>query len=102
MNKGQVYESRKRFVEDGIGTMMMAKQDFESIRYARSSVTDQEYIRIRDVFGKAITIDITGVDLEDILSNMCRVILISEEKVTPPSGIVTDKDALRKISTLFN
>ena len=102
MNRGQVFESRKRFVEDGIGAMMSAKRDFESIKYARSSVTDQEYIRIRDIFGKAVTIDITGVDLETILSDMCRVILLGEEKVAPPNGIVTDKDALRKIATLFN
>ena len=102
MNRGQVYESRKRFIEDGIGTMMSARRDFDSIKYARSSVTDQEYIRIRDIFGTAVTIDITGVDLETILSDMCRVILLGEEKISPPDGIVTDKAALREIAPLFN
>lgn len=102
MNRGQVFESRKRFIEDGIGNMMSAKRDFDSIKYARSAITDQEYIRVKDIFGKAITIDVTGAELEDILSDMCRVILTGEEKVTPPNGIVTNKEVLRKISTLFN
>ena len=102
MNRGQVFESRRRYVEDGIGVLMTVKRDFESIQYARSSVTDQEYIRIRDIFGKAVTIDITGVDLETILTDMCRVMLIGEEKIAPPDGIITDKEALRKIAPLFN
>ena len=101
MNRGQVYASRKDFVENGVGYLMSAKRDFESIKYARSAVTDREYVRIRDVFGKAVTIEITGDDLEKILSDMSRVILMGEEKVSAPSGVVTDQDMLRKISPLF-
>ena len=85
MNIGQVYASRK---------------NFKSIKYARSEVTDREYVRIRDIFGKAVTIEITGDDLEKVLSDMCRVILMGEEKIAPPA-CVTDTDTLRKISPLF-
>ena len=81
---------------------MSAKQDFLSLQYARSSVTDREYVRVRDVFGKASTFEITGDDLEKILSDMCRVILMGEENVHVPNGYVDDNDTLRKISSLFN
>lgn len=101
MNRGQVYASRKNFIESGIGTILKAKRDFESIQYVRSAVTDQEYVRVRDIFGKAATIDITGEDLEKILSDMCRVVLLGEEDVSAPTGVITDKDVLRKISPLF-
>ena len=100
MNIGQVYASRKNFIENGIGSLMAAKKDFESIKYARSSVTDREYVRIRDIFGKAVTIEITGDDLEKILSDMCRVILMGEEKVSAPNCI-TDRTTLRNIASLF-
>ena len=100
MNIGQVYASRKNFIENGVGYLMAAKKDFESIQYARSAVTDREYVRIRDIFGKAVTIEITGDDLEKVLSDMCRVILMNEEKIAPPA-CVTDTDTLRKISPLF-
>lgn len=102
MNRGQVYASRKEFIEEGIGMVMAAKRDFGSIKYARSSVTDQEYVRVVDVFGSAVTIDITGEDLERILSDMSRIILMGEERVNAPAGVVTDRDVLRAISPLFN
>ena len=101
MNRGQVYASRKNFVENGVGSMMAAKKDFDSIQYARSAVTEREYIRIRDIFGKAVTIEITGDDLEKILSDMSRIILMGEEKVSAPSGVITDSESLRKIASLF-
>lgn len=100
MNKGQIYASRKNFVES-IGELMAAKKDFLSIKYARSAVTDREYVRVHDIFGKAVTIEITGDDLEKILSDMCRIILMGEENVSAPN-CVTDMDMLRRISPLFN
>lgn len=101
MNKGQVYASRKNFVES-IGDLMAAKKDFLSIKYARSAVTDREYVRVRDIFGKAATFEITGDDLEKILSDMCRVILMGEENVSAPNGYIEDRETLRKIAPLFN
>lgn len=101
MNRGQVYASRKNFIEKGVGELMAAKKDFESIQYARSTVTDQEYVRVRDIFGKSVTIEITGEDLESILSDMSRVILMGEEKVSAPKGTIIDQDSLRKIAPLF-
>lgn len=101
MNKGQVYASRKSFIE-GIGELMSAKRDFLDIRYARTAVTDQEYVRVRDIFGKASTFEITGDGLEKILSDMCRVILMGEENVSVPNGYIDDVETLRKISPLFN
>lgn len=101
MNKGQVYASRKNFVES-IGELMAAKKDFLSIKYARSAVTDREYVRVRDIFGKAATFEITGDDLEKILSDMCRVILMGEENISAPNGYIDDRETLRKIAPLFN
>ncbi len=100
MNRGQVYASRKDFVENGIGQIMAAKKDFDSIKYARSAVTDQEYVRVSDIFGKAVTIEITGDDLETILHDMCKVMLMGEDTSVAPN-CVSDKETLRKLSPLF-
>ena len=101
MNRGQVYASRKNFVES-IGELMAAKKDFLSIKYARSAATDREYVRVHDIFGKSATFEITGDDLEKILSDMCRVILMGEENVSAPNGYIEDCETLRKIAPLFN
>lgn len=101
MNRGQEYENRKNYIEKLICGVMAAKKDFESIQYARSGVTDREFVRVRDIFGKAVTIEITGETLEKVLSDICRIILTGEEKVSVPAGIITDKDELRKAVRLF-
>ena len=101
MNKGQVFESRKKFVEDGLGTMMSVKRDYAYIKYARTGVTDSEYMRIADIFGGVVTLDITARSLEDILEDVSRVNLIDKEDIAPPKNVVTDKETLRKIAPLF-
>jgi hypothetical protein len=101
MNIGQIYASRKDFVESGIKPLMKAKQDFQDLRYARSSITNREYIRITDITGKALTLDITGDSLEKILMDASRIILMGEEKVHAPTGTIIDMEVLRKIAPLF-
>lgn len=101
MNRGQAFESRKNFIEKGIGALMSVKRDYAYIKYARASLTESEYIRIGDVFGKAITIDITAKSLEEIFEDVSRINLIGKEKIAPPSNIVTDNETLRKIAPLF-
>lgn len=99
MNIGQVYASRKDFVENGIGQIMAAKRDFGSIKYAWSAATNQEFVRVNDIFGNAVTIEITGNDLESILHDMCKVMLMGEDNTAP--CCVTDDETLRNISPLF-
>lgn len=100
MSKGQVYESRKNFVE-GFGEFMEAKKDFLDIKYARASSTGREYVRVRDIFGKAATFEITKNDLDGIFADMCRLALMGEENVSAPRGYIDDLDTLRKIAPLF-
>lgn len=101
MNRGQVFESRKKFVEEGIATILSAKSDFMYIKYARVGLTESEYIRIGDVFGKSVTLEITAMSLEDIVEDIAKIMLIGNEKISPPESIVTDKETLRKIALLF-
>lgn len=101
MNRGQIYANRKNFVEENIGLLMSVKKDYGYIKYARKDISDSEYMRIGDIFGNALTLDITGRSLEDIFEDVSRINLISKEKITPPDNIITDKETLRKIATLF-
>lgn len=99
MNTGQVYASRKNFVE-GFGEFMEAKKDFLDIKYARTT-TGKEYVRVRDIFGKAATFEITKDDLDRVFADMCRLALMGDEKVSAPRGYIDDLETLRKIAPLF-
>ena len=100
-NVGQKYASRKSFIEGNIASILSAKQDFDSIKYARSAITDAEYIRIADITGRAVTFNITGNSLEDIVNDVARIILMDSEKVHAPSGVVTDIEEMRRLAPLF-
>lgn len=99
MNKGQIFTARKYYVEKVLGEAIKVKQDFASIRYGHKGVTDGEFIRIADTLGRAITLDITALTLEEILEAVARVVLAG--KVSAPKCIVTDTNELRAIAELF-
>ena len=102
MNRGQEYARRKKYIEEGVGGLLAVKEDFLGIKYARHTLTDSEYVRIADVQGRAITLNITALNLEEILEDIARVVLINKERIAPPAGVVTDPAELRTISALFN
>lgn len=101
MNRGQMFEKRKRFIEENIYSLLVVKRDFDYIKYARHNLTENEYMRIGDIQGRAITINITGMSLEDIFEVISRMNLLDKEEIAPPQGIVDDADELRAISPLF-
>lgn len=101
MTKGQDYMARAYFIESTVDRFLKHKKDFDYIRYTRSKHTDGEYIRIADMQGRAITLDITARSLEDIAEDIARIILIGKEKIAPPDNIITDPSKLRIVSMLF-
>ena len=101
MNRGQLYASRKNFIEDGLGSVLSVRRDFKSIRYARKSLTEEEYMQIADILGNVITINITGASLEDITDDAFRVALAGKEDISIPKGYEDRKEVLREIAPLF-
>lgn len=101
MNKGQMNVARKAYIENVIGNAIRVKQDFDYLKYAKTKVTEGEYIRIGDTLGRAVTLNVTALSLEEILEDISRVVLAGKEKVSPPHSIVLDGDELRAIAHLF-
>ena len=99
--RGQDSTERKNFVESAIGSLLKQKQDFAFIRYAKASGTENEYMRIGDIQGRAITLNITGMNFGEIMDDIARIILLPTEKIAPPANIVTDNSELRRIAPMF-
>lgn len=97
-------KARKEYVEIKLCEVLKVKDDFEDIKYGRDVRTEQEYMRVRDIFGGHITINITNLELHEILNYACWVVLngfVREGGIPVPDGIVADKDELRKLAPLF-
>lgn len=101
MTRGQDHAQRKLFIENVLGTLMREKKDFDYIKYAKAKQTDGEFVRIADITGRAVTLEVTGMSLEAIVEDVARIILLPKEKIAPPASIVTDPELLRGASALF-
>ena len=97
-------KARKEYVEVKLCEVLKVKNDFEDIKYGRDVRADQEYMRIRDIFGGHITINITNLELHEILNYACWVVLngfVREGGIPTPDGIVADKNELRRLAPIF-
>lgn len=105
MTREKEREIRKIYIERVLKLTLKPKKGFESIQYAVQRKTDAEYIRIKDIRGTSMTLNITGESLEDIMHSVFKIIIIGEiekhERLTAPANIVTDRDELLKIAPLF-
>ena len=95
MNTGKLYADKKAYVES-LNVMFAPLRDFDSIKYARSYITEQEYIKIADKLGGCAFLDVTAMSAECILKELASLILGNV-----PRSCVTSKDAKRKIVSLF-
>ena len=96
-----IIEEKKKYVES-LHAMLAPLQDFDSIKYARNAITDEEYVKISDTLGGYAYLDVTAMDLESILKDVARVILNGEINGNQfPKSLIYDKEKLRAIVPLF-
>lgn len=105
MTREKEREIRKAYIERILKLALKPKKGFESIQYAIQRKTDAEYIRIKDKRGTSITLDITGESLEEIMLDICKIMIIGEmgkhEKLEAPANIIRDRNELLKLAPLF-
>ena len=100
MNKA-IYVEKGNFVTN-LNKILSVIGDFEAIKYSRSAITGGEYVKISDVLGGYVYLDVTGASLESILKDVCKVVLNGElESHQFPKSIIHDKQKLREIAPLF-
>ena len=101
MNKGQIYTDKRDYVS-ALKAILEPVQDFEDIKYARSYVTEEEYVKISDQLGNAAFLDVTGMTKAELLKEVARVILLDELRGgCTPESVVTNIIEKRKVAPLF-
>lgn len=101
MTEGQGYTAKAFFIESTVYNFLKYKKDFGRIKYGRTLKTGKEYVRIGDIQGNAVTLDVTGRSFEAIAEDVARILLIGKENIAPPDNIVTDQEEKRSIYHLF-
>ena len=91
-----MYENKRQYVVSTLKETLSVMPDFGGIQYVHESQTDQEFIKIYDIIGGVIFLNVTGMSLEAILSDIAYIILHKR-----PSSIVMDTEEKRKIANLI-
>ena len=101
MNIGQNYAQKRAYVEVILANLMRVKKGFHYIKYARAALTDVEYIRIGDLRGTAVTLNVTALGLEDIMMVVCDYIVNGPGGRIVINYIVHRDEELLKAAELF-
>lgn len=101
-SKAEYVTFRRNYVE-GLATSMNALVDFDSIKYAWSVVSDEEFVKISDIIEGNIYLDVTDLSRAEILKDVSRCILMGDEDLNGlvPDNVIKDKNRIREISKLF-
>lgn len=98
MTKGHMYTDRKEYVETILKAAFEPVTDFEDIKYARTSNTDGEYIRIDSLLGKTYYLEVTALHKDLILKD---AFVVAFDLDVQPQSLITDKVKLREVAPLF-
>lgn len=98
--KGAFYAARQAFIETVARQFFEPIGDFESIKYGHYYSTDEEFVRISDVFGATMVLDITALSTPEVVKELCKA-LVQDHGERMPSTMVLDKEKLRHIAPLF-
>lgn len=96
------YDDRKAYVE-GLTIGLNALREFDGIEYTRKPLTGEEFVKISDLTGASIFLDVTEMTKAEILKDVAKVLLmgdIDDSRIIPQS-FVADKEQMLDIAELF-
>lgn len=93
------YGDKAAYVKS-LNEFLAPMEDFESIKYVHTN-TDAEYIRITDILGGKMFLDVTGYTLGEILNSVAQVILVRVPADRMNLQAVADVAELRRVAPLF-
>lgn len=97
----KVIEQRRRDYIEGLSVALMAVKDFDAIEYTRT-YDGAEYVRISDIIGNALYLDVTRMTLAEVLKDVARCLVAGDRlEEIRPHGLVTDRERKRKAARAF-
>ena len=95
MSKNRLYAERAAYIEL-LSLALQPLQDFGQLEYAYAPEKSSEYLKVSTVFGDSVFLDITAMPEEEILKELCRMVL----NINITSDIC-DLEQKRQIMSLF-
>lgn len=96
------YDDRASYIE-GLAIGLNAIREFDGIEYTRKPLTGEEFVKISDLTGASMFLEVTKMTKAEILKDVARVLLmgdIDDSRIIPQS-FVADKEQMLDIAELF-
>ena len=96
------YDDRESYVE-GLSIGLNALREFDGIEYTRKPLTGEEFVKISDLTGASMFLDVTKMTKAEILKDVAKVLLmgdIDDSRIIPQS-FITDKEQMLDVAELF-
>lgn len=99
----EYYDLRKTYIEGALQMALTPIRSFDRIEYTRKTLTSEEFVKISDLTGATMFLDVTGMTRAEILKDVARLILMDDinDSAIIPVGFVTDQDKKLGIAELF-
>lgn len=99
----EYYDLRKTYIEGALQMALTPIRSFDGIEYTRKTLTGEEFVKISDLTGAAMFLDVTGMTRAEILKDVARLILMDDinDSAIIPIGFVSDEEEKLGIAELF-
>lgn len=95
MSNGKLFDEKRKYVES-LNDVLKVFEDFDYIKYARSYITEQEYVKVVDKVGGCAFLDVTAMSTANVLKEIAVMVLGNV-----PKSCIASTDMKRKIAPLF-
>ena len=91
-----MYDDEKTKYVEFLRETLKPMRDFGGIEYVCESYKGGEYIKVWDILGEVLFLDVTGYRLDNILRDVAMIVL-----GVVPKSVVTNIESKRDIARLF-
>ena len=99
----EYYDIRKTYIEGALQMALTPIRSFDGIEYMRKPLTGEEFVKISDLTGATMFLDVTGMTRAEILKDVARLVLMGDinDSAIIPIGFVSDEEEKLGIAKLF-
>lgn len=99
----EYYIRRRDYVEGALQMALAPIRSFDGIEYTKKTLTGEEYVKVSDLTGATMFLDVTDMTQPEILKDIARLLLMGdiEDSRVIPHGFVTDDEEKLAIAELF-
>lgn len=99
----EYYDLRKSYVEGALQMALTPIRSFDGIEYTRKALTGEEFVKISDLTGATMFLEVTGMTRAEILKDIARLVLMDDinDSAVIPVGFVWGQEKKLEIAELF-